>query len=450
MVRYSLLVGRTGLALVVPKQYVAWHGFSGQPICLSMMSNSPKKKPIDGSTVEVSAVKQRAKEWITYDPNPKTRDWIQSLLVAASSSTSSSSEVSLMEFFGKAGRIGFGTAGLRGPMVPGPYGLNDLVIIQATQGIARFIQQQKRNQESSTNDGGMSPKQWKAVIGYDHRCNPTLGIDSFTLACYATVVLQHAGFEVFLLKPSPKMGLQSAEKDVNDNRNPPYPNIFVPTPLVAFATRDLQCDIGIMVTASHNPKQDNGYKVFWSDGCQIRSPIDQGIANQILQELIPWRDDYYSQVQVLQKYQESADSNSIQKTCEIVDRYFTAMKASGFFTGVGTSAFWSYDTKSTPKIAYTAMHGVGTPWIHRAFRTFHLPPPIMVSQQVCPDSTFPTVTYPNPEEAGALSCAMAFAEQHGCSVILANDPDADRLAVAEYIRESKSGRWQVFQGKNNP
>jgi phosphomannomutase len=346
-------------------------------------------------------------------------------------------------------------------MAPGPYGLNDLVVIQATQGIARYIQQHQNQQQRRQNQD--TPKLFKAVIGYDHRCNPMMGIDSFTLACYAMVVLQHAGFEVFLLRPSAEMAWTSTEKDCpnddndtdndDDDSSLAFPNVFVPTPLVAFATRDLQCDLGIMITASHNPKQDNGYKVFWSDGCQIRSPIDQGIANQILQELIPWNDDYYSQVQLIQQYPHYPDnSNSIQKTCDLVNRYFTAMKTSGFYTGVGSTTTTTTTTsaeKSTLKIAYTAMHGVGAPWIQRAYRTFHLPSPIMVPQQVQPDSTFPTVTYPNPEETGALSLAMHFAEQHGCSIILANDPDADRLAVAEYIPKSQSSHWQVFQGKNN-
>jgi phosphoglucomutase len=424
---------------------------------MSKYTPPAKKVPIDISTAEEEAILERAKEWVAYDPNPQTRDWIQSLLVEASSlsSSSSSSKESLTELFGKVGRIGFGTAGLRGPMVPGPHGLNDLVVIQATQGIARYIQQQQQQEQQQRNQD--TPKQWKAVIGYDHRCNPKMGIDSFTLACYAMVVLQHAGFEVFLLRPSSaEMALTTAEKDCPNNddddddfSSSAFSNVFVPTPLVAFATRDLQCDLGIMITASHNPKQDNGYKVFWSDGCQIRSPIDQGIASQILQELIPWNDNYYFQVKLIQQHPQSANSNAIQKTCELVNRYFTSIKTSGFYTGVGSTTATTSAEKSTLKIAYTAMHGVGAPWIHRAYRTFHLPSPIMVPQQVQPDSTFPTVTYPNPEETGALSLAMHFAEQQGCSIILANDPDADRLAVAEYIiPKSQSSHWQVFQGKN--
>ncbi len=379
--------------------------------------SSPEKSRNDSSAETL----ERAKEWIKYDPNPATRDLTRSLL--ASSSSSSSME-SLVKFFGKTGRIGFGTAGLRGPMIPGPYGLNDLVVIQATQGIARYCQQQSNGRTK-----------YRAVIGYDHRCNPELGIDSYTLACYAVAVLQEAGFDVLLLSPTPN----------SDEYFQQYKKVFTPTPLVAFSTLKLECSVGIMITASHNPKQDNGYKVFWSDGCQIRSPVDEGIANQIEMELIPWRPDYYSQVHIMKRQDAS---ESIQKTRELVDQYFIAMKSTGLYTGVGCQMASETAAATNPiKIAYTAMHGVGAPWVNRAFHNFNLPSLIAVPNQEYPDPAFPTVNYPNPEEVGALSFAMKYAEQQGCYIVLANDPDADRLAVAEYIKQE--GRWEVFQGKRS-
>mmetsp|Transcript_25743 Transcript_25743/g.36884 ORF Transcript_25743/g.36884 Transcript_25743/m.36884 type:complete len:631 (-) Transcript_25743:311-2203(-) len=355
---------------------------------------------------------EKSKEWVNHDPNPITRGLVQSFLV-------SSSMESLEKYFGASGRIAFGTAGLRGPMVPGPHGLNDLVVIQATQGIARCCQEQQQQQ------GPMMSN--KAVIGYDHRCNPDLGIDSYTLACYATVVLQESGFDVLLL-----------------TTNSPE-TLFVPTPLVAFATLALQCSVGIMITASHNPKQDNGYKVFWSDGCQIRSPIDIGISQKISQELIPWRNDYFSLVQTLKSRNLSDD---IQRTTEMTNQYFTAMKSTGLYTGIGCRIVSAATSSTSPtvhnpiKIAYTAMHGVGAHWVQRAFHTFHLPPLIIVPAQEIPNPAFPTVSFPNPEETGALSLAMEYAEEHGCSIVLANDPDADRLAVAEYNGDS----WVIFTG----
>jgi phosphoglucomutase/phosphoglucomutase/phosphopentomutase len=196
-----------------------------------------------------------------------------------------------------------------------------------------------------------------------------------------------------------------------------------------------------MVTASHNPKADNGYKVYWSNGCQIVPPIDEDIANSITEEcnLIPWI-DYGAKLQQL-KSDASSSCFGLSDTLitkQMEDEYFAIIESSGLIS----KDVLSSNNSSPPKFVYTSMHGVGHPYVKRAFETFNLPPFHAVPSQCTPDPEFPTVSFPNPEEKGALNEAMDFALKMGCQIVLANDPDADRLGVAEY----SNSKWTVFTG----
>ena len=375
-------------------------------------------KPAEMSTALLSL----ALGFIKYDPNQQTRSEIQKLLDAKDEK-----ELSIR----LQTRLQFGTAGLRGPMGGGYNRMNDLVILQTTQGLVKYL----------LKTVGESAKQTGVVIGYDHR---SLGsLSSFNFARMSAAVFLRHGFHVFLLEN------------------------FVPTPLVAYAVKALGCCCGIMVTASHNPKQDNGFKVYWGNGAQIVPPHDAGIAQSIEENLAPWQDEYDT---------DNVLSHPLTRdvTDEMARAYFAQI---GRLVGDGSSSSsvaGSGDSSSSGggdggaagggggggvRIAYTAMHGVGKRWMQEAFRitAFDARDAFsVVASQAEPDAEFPTVTFPNPEEKGALDEAVRWANAHDCTLILANDPDADRLAVAERIKpatigggsgsSSASAEWRIFTG----
>lgn len=375
---------------------------------------------------------ERAKIWSENDPNEITASAVKSLIHGATTSSGNGDEVNsnnekLAKLFPSDGsRIGFGTAGLRGPMQPGPLGMNDLVIIQTSQGLARYCQEVHTIVDEEANS--LDPSQLSAstnkkkpplvVIGYDHRCNKELNLSSKSFAVLTQLVFRQAGFECVLFDG------------------------FVPTPLVAFSTVNLKASIGIMITASHNPKVDDGFKVYWNDGVQIRPPLDKYISESILKEdnLVPWVD--YASILKSHSHDESTDATLTE--C-MIGRYYDAILKSGLISP--KKEIYSYFEKNKlapPKIAYTAMHGVGYPFAVKSFQTFGLEPFLSVPSQQTPDPLFPTVPFPNPEEKGALSLAQEFAQSNNVDIILANDPDADRLAVAERCRDN--GTWTVFTG----
>lgn len=352
-----------------------------------------------------SSLLTHAKEWARRDPNPKTSVLTQTLIAQVEGGNEEAIQA-LDSLFNRP-RIQFGTAGLRGRMQPGPSGMNDLVVIQTAQGLARYVI--NSHEENSS---------LKAVVGYDHRSNSDVSSKQF--AMYTKLVFEQAGIQCVLLDK------------------------YVATPILAFAVTNIDAAVGVMVTASHNPKQDNGYKVYWNDGCQIRTPVDEGIARAIIQEenLEPWIDYGFKLEQLKSESDEECNglSDSFQ-TKTIVDAYYQSLIASGL---VAVTPNAPHTIASEPKFAYTAMHGVGCPFAQRAFQAFNLPPFLVVSSQESPDPDFPTVPFPNPEEKGALDEAMAFSTENNCNIILANDPDADRLGVAEYDKDLRE--WIVFTG----
>ena len=335
-----------------------------------------------------------AKQWLEWDPNAETQQATQAMIEAASSEEGAAQ---LQAAFGS--RIAFGTAGLRGRMAAGTACMNDLIVVQAAQGLVAYLQEQLG--EATANARGL-------VLGWDHRAAGSLNSKRF--AALTAHVAASKGMSVVLFEQ------------------------LVATPLVPFAILARKAAAGVMVTASHNPKADNGYKVYWGNGAQIIPPHDKGIAAAITSNLQPWtapaelRDVTWDSVVALPQVTLAGD--------EDISAYIAAVTAS-------QKRQLAPDATKLP-VTYTAMHGVGYPFVQAAFESFGLPPPLPVPEQVQPDPTFPTVEFPNPEEgAGALALAMAAAEAGGSRLILANDPDADRLAVAE---AEEDGNWRVFTG----
>uniref|UniRef100_A0A8C7X0A2 Phosphoglucomutase 2 n=1 Tax=Oryzias sinensis TaxID=183150 RepID=A0A8C7X0A2_9TELE len=248
-------------------------------------------------------------------------------------------------------------------------------------------------------------KERGVVIGYDARAHPPSGGSSKRFASLAAAVFTSRGVPVHLFSD------------------------ITPTPFVPFTVSHLSLCAGIMITASHNPKQDNGYKVYWENGAQIVSPHDKGISKAIEGNLEPWPESWNAE--------EALKSPLLKDPYQDVHtQYFKAIQKLCHYRDINKS--------SKVKIVHTSVHGVGHTFVQSAFKAFDLPPPYAVEEQKDPDPEFPTVKYPNPEEGeGVLTLSFALAEKEGASVVLANDPDADRLAVAE---KQESGLWRVFSG----
>eukprot|EP00191_Tetraselmis_sp_GSL018_P023856 CAMPEP_0177626712 /NCGR_PEP_ID=MMETSP0419_2-20121207/30803_1 /TAXON_ID=582737 /ORGANISM="Tetraselmis sp., Strain GSL018" /LENGTH=643 /DNA_ID=CAMNT_0019127791 /DNA_START=33 /DNA_END=1965 /DNA_ORIENTATION=+ len=323
-------------------------------------------------------MKLRVDQWLEFDSDEESRHVVQHL-------AQTENEGELNEILGS--RLQFGTAGLRGLMGPGFNRMNAVTVQQTTQGLCRYLQ---RVAPDALNRGGV-------VIGYDGR----RGSERF--AQIAAAVFVSEGVKARLLR-----GL-------------------VPTPLVAFAVAHLGCAAGVMVTASHNPKDYNGYKVYWGNGCQIIPPHDEGISAAIEEDLGLW------------------DLSAWARPCgllsdplhEVAEAYYAKMLEAVRVDVTVPDGF---------EVVYTPLHGVGLDWVRRAFHLFGLPEPVAVPEQAEPDADFPTVEFPNPEEgAGTWSLAFRTAEGRGASLVLANDPDADRLAAAERDPLSPSG-WRAFSG----
>jgi len=304
-----------------------------------------------------------ARTWLAGDPDPADRAEIEALLHAAA-------WAQLADRF--AGPLRFGTAGLRGPLRAGPNGMNTAVVRRAAAGLAAWL---------AEDWSGRAPR--TVVIGFDGRHR------SGAFARDSARVFAAAGLRALVL-PEP-----------------------VPTPVLAFAVRHLDADAGVMVTASHNPATDNGYKVYLGGpprdagrGAQLVSPADEQIEDAIAATppamRIPLADTW------------------IQLGDEIVAAYVTAAAAP---TTADPPPY-------RPRIAYTPLHGVGLGVLRRIFAAAGLPEPAVVAEQAEPDPDFPTAKFPNPEEPGVMDLALALGERIGADVVLANDPDADRLAVA--------------------
>jgi len=311
--------------------------------------------------------------WTAQDPDPVTRQQVEDLLSrAATGDTTATAE--LTDAF--SGRLQFGTAGLRGALGPGPNRMNRVVVGQAAAGLARYLL-----------DTGATGQ--RVLVGYDARHS------SDVFARDTAEILAAAGFEA-LLTATP-----------------------TPTPVVAFGIGHLGCAAAVVVTASHNPPQDNGYKVYLGDGSQIVPPTDAEISARIE---------------------------------EVTKHGLAEVPRSDTYTVVGDELQSAYvervaglapaDARRDLSWVYTPMHGVGGSLVHRVVAAAGFPEPGVVRAQAEPDPDFPTVPFPNPEEPGAIDLALAQAREAGADLVVANDPDADRCAAAVVV----DGDWRMLSG----
>ena len=379
------------------------------------------------SVTALASARLTATQCVAWDPCAETRAYTELLLertsTLAGASTSAAAEV--ISRFGE--RLEFGTAGLRAAMGAGTARMNDLVVLQTAQGLVSYIIATDAAAQRGSVDVSHPPI--SIVLGYDHRARGTLNSHRFALITAAACLRRGVRVHLF--------------------------STLVATPLVPFAVRRLGAAAGVMVTASHNPAADNGYKVYWSHGAQITPPHDAGIAAAIAANLEP-QGDYSPDGAASEATIREHPLCAPDETASLVAAYIAASAAA-----LSEHATMPLAQRPPPlRAAYTAMHGVGAPFVRAMFAAFQLPPLVETPEQITPDPAFPTVAYPNPEEgAGALKLAMATADREGCSLILANDPDADRLAVAQWVPEvagetipgaprtpGAPGAWRVFTG----
>ncbi len=299
----------------------------------------------------------RARAWAAEDPDPQTKAELEALVERAA--TDEAAAADLEERF--SGTLEFGTAGLRGALGAGPMRMNRLVVTRAAAGLAAYLRDNGAGSDDSV------------VIGYDARHN------SDVFAQDTADVVTGMGMRALVL-PRP-----------------------LPTPLLAFAIRHLGSVAGVMVTASHNPPQDNGYKVYLGDGSQIVPPADSEIARRI------------AAIGRVTDVPRGPHGEVLGD--EVREAYLDALAA---LPGDGPrEVSW----------VYTPMHGVGGDTVVEVARRAGFGAPAVVAQQADPDPDFPTVSFPNPEEPGAMDLAMALAAETDADLIVANDPDADRCAV---------------------
>lgn len=358
-----------------------------------------------------------AARWIHLDPDPATATELQELVDDAAENQVA--YAALERLF--AGRLAFGTAGLRAELGPGPLRMNRLVVRQTAAGLLSYAAEKLRAAQSSgtQSSGTQSTDTHSIVIGYDARHQS----DEF--AFDTAEIFNDAGWQVHLFdQPGP-------------------------TPLLARQVLVQDAEVGVMVTASHNPPLDNGYKVYFGGelsrflepdglgvGAQIVSPFDQQIAATIA-ELV------------------DADFDA-GSTAAAAASDATAARAPLGVQLIGAEARQNYqrealqllDVEGYPHrdltVVYTAMHGVGGEAVTSLLEAAGFDRVIPVAQQFAPDPDFPTADFPNPEEAGALDLALQAAAEHRADLVLANDPDADRLSAAVY--DEDAGRWRQLSG----
>ena len=321
-------------------------------------------------------LRTRAEAWLADDPDPASRAELSELIAGLPGTADE-----LRDRF--AGPLTFGTAGLRGRLRAGPNGMNLAVVTRAATGLIRWLDEQ----------GGKGP----LVIGYDAR---------------------HGSRE---------FAEQTARIATGSGRAAMVMPGVLPTPVLAYAVRALDAVAGVMVTASHNPPQDNGYKVYLGrelggpggDGAQIVPPADAGIESAI------------RAVGDLASIPLGEPGTPIGET--VIQGY--VRRAAAVLDPSGPREL---------SVAYTPLHGVGGGTFTSAFAAAGFPPPAVVAEQAEPDPEFPTVAFPNPEEPGAMDLLLALAAGRGADLAIANDPDADRCAVA--IEGDEPGSWRPLTG----
>ena len=319
---------------------------------------------------DAALTRTAAQAWLAEDPDPDTRAELQQLLDAGAEA-----DAELADRF--SGTLEFGTAGLRGAVGAGPNRMNRVVVIRAAAGLCAYLK------ANGLTDGPV-------LIGYDARHK------SDVFAQDTAAVVRGAGLDAVLLdRPTP-------------------------TPVVAFGIQHLKAVAGVVVTASHNPPQDNGYKVYLGDGSQIVPPADVEIAAAIAAvgplASVPREEDW-----------RRAGDDLLDA---YLDRIATLVPA---------------DAPRSLNVAYTPLHGVGRALVEQAVQRAGFAVPAVVASQADPDPDFPTVSFPNPEEPGAIDAALELARAEGADLAVANDPDADRCAVA-VPDPAVEGGWRMLRG----
>ncbi len=352
------------------------------------------------SMTDAAGLRAAVAAWLEADPDPRTRAELVDLLAAAE--TDPAAEEELRRRFD--GRLRFGTAGLRAPLGAGPACMNRVVVRCATAAVMATL-----------------PPRARVIVAHDARRN------SDVFAADATALVAAAGGEALLLGEAP-------------------------TPVAAHAVVDRTAHAGIVITASHNPPGDNGYKLYGADGVQIVPPVDAEVEAHMAAAPLPPR-----------QLPPPSGAGVVRRVgSEATERYLAAITRrlqqpppgemsnapqsaepppanSDRHSGGGRNPLPSGPTcvdeprpaAATPlRVVYTPLHGVGAPVLLALFDRLALPAPMVVASQAAPDGDFPTVAFPNPEEPGALDAAYSFATEQGADLVIANDPDADRLAVA--------------------
>ncbi len=309
------------------------------------------------------ALESQLKSWIEHDPDPVTREYLINLL-------NRSDTLTIEKLF--SSRIQFGTAGLRGQLGPGPSRMNQLTVRRLAIGLSRYL-------------GAGS----KVVLGRDARHKSKDFLEDIAAVMTANDI------DVII-----------------------FPEV-IPTPLLAFSVRYLKTDMGIMVTASHNPSTDNGCKIYMSDGAQLRAPIDKEIEKLILESEFPAID-----LPLGKGTRITTDKNPEEAYCAAITNSITRQS-------------------SRIRIAYTPLHGVAMGLIQKSFMKARAGELIPVKTQMAPDPDFPSVSFPNPEEHGVMDSVIGLAIASNADIALANDPDGDRLAVAI---PTISGDWRLLSG----
>ncbi|OXE35803.1 MAG: phosphomannomutase, partial [Phenylobacterium zucineum] len=322
-----------------------------------------------------SNLKAAAEAWLAQDPDPETRAELAAVIA-------SNDEAELADRMGS--RIGFGTAGLRGAVGAGSNRMNRVLVGQAAAGIGRYLLENAKPGETPS-----------VAIGFDARKN------SRVFAQDSAEILAGMGIVAVLFDE------------------------YVATPLVSFAVKCQNLSAGIMVTASHNPRGDNGYKVYLggdNGGSQIIAPTDSEIAAQI---------DAVARTTTIAELPKSTAYHRVPS--EAIDYYFALAKR---LTRPEAA-------RREIKVVYTPLHGVGWAWMQRLLKENGFAEPILVAEQADPNPDFPTTPFPNPEEDGALDLALATARAHNADLIVANDPDADRVALAVRHEGSSGGYYRL-------
>jgi phosphomannomutase len=341
------------------------------------------------SDAELARLLSDARDWADQDPDPATAAALTELIRLTEAGVPAARQ-ELADSF--SGTLQFGTAGLRAALGPGPNRMNRSVVRRAAAGFTAFLTNAVEQASPGTRP--------RAVVGFDARYNSDIFAEE------TAAVLTAAGVETFLMPAA------------------------LPTPLLAYAVRALECDGGVMVTASHNPPQDNGYKVYLGRhaveesgrGAQIVAPYDALIAAKI------------DAVDAVESVALAADGWTVLEPSVAAD----------YEGAVAALAAPEHFPARDLKIVLTPMHGVGGETAAAVLTAAGFADVTLVAEQAQPDPDFPTVNFPNPEEPGALDLALETAARVDADIVIANDPDADRAAVA--AKDPATGAWRMLRG----